>query len=528
MSDAAQPSTGPEGVSSGDSAAPLGPISSNAPAKGPRMKIGSQRTEAARFAPKPPPVNLAPAPKPPVERAPRAEEDAPDEAPRGERRAVEAEEEMTVEQAMAPIAFSPLPSKFPAPRIERGNTAEMDEEIAAALGGQSIDDLFGADAKRAPGKTDILEPQTLCRARIVSIHSEDVFIDLGGRNQGVLSLRQFATPPVVGAILEVNAGRFDADEGLYQSTLPGAAQSVEDWSQINVGMVVEARVTGHNKGGLECEVNRLRGFMPAGQISPYRVENLEQFVGQTFNCVVTEANPERRNLVLSRRGVLERERQEAKEKMVSSLQVGDVREGLVRSLQEFGAFVDIGGVDGLLHISQLSWQRVKHPSEVLEVGQAIKVKVQKIDPASGKISLAFRDLMENPWTGAARKYPVGSRVTGTVTRLMEFGAFVQLEPGVEGLVHISELAHQRVFRAGDIVKEGQSIEAQVSTVDEQNQRIGLSIKALQARPSQAGKGPKQDEDAPVEPLIKSKGKFTGTLKGGVGRSSGGEQFGLNW
>lgn len=488
------------------------------------MKIGSQRTEAARFAPKPPPVNLAPAAKPAAR--PRVVEEAPEAAtPRPAE-----PEEMTVEYAMSPVAFTPtLPTKtFPPPRIERGNSAEVELEIAEALGGKSLEELLGADAKRSPGTTDVLEPETPCRARIVSIHGEDVFIDLGGRNQGVLSLRQFNTPPQVGALVEVQAGRFDPEEGLYQSTLPGAAQTVEDWSQINVGMIVEARVTGHNKGGLECEVNHLRGFIPASQISPYRVENLEQFVGESFNCVVSEANPERRNLVLSRRGVIERERQEAKEKLLGSLQVGDVREGHVRSLQEFGAFVDLGGVDGLLHISQLSWQRVKHPSEVLEVGQAIKVKVQKIDPATGKISLAFRDLMENPWTGAARKYPVGSRVTGTVTRLMEFGAFVQLEPGVEGLVHISELAHQRVWRASDIVQEGQSVEAQVTSVDEQAQRIGLSIKALQARPSQSAKNPKDDEDAPVEPAIKSKGKFTGTLKGGLGKSSGGEQFGLNW
>lgn len=524
MSDAAQPSPGPEGVSSGDSAATLGPISSGPPSRGPRMKIGSQRTEAARFAPKPPPVNLAPAPKPAT---PGRTEDAEQPAPKPREKD---DEEMSVEYAMSPVPFTPtLPSKtFPAPKIERGNTAEMELEIAEALGGQSLEDLLGADAKRSPGTTDILEPETPCRARIISIHGEDVFIDLGGRNQGVLSLRQFNTPPQVGTILEVAAGRFDADEGLYQSTLPGAAQAVEDWSQISVGMVVEARVTGHNKGGLECEVNKLRGFIPAGQVSPYRVENLEQFVGEHFNCVVTEANPERRNLVLSRRGVLERERQEAKEKLLGSLQVGDVREGLVRSLQEFGAFVDIGGVDGLLHISQLSWQRVKHPSEVLEVGQAIKVKVQKIDPATGRISLAFRDLMENPWNGAARKYPVGSRVNGTVTRLMEFGAFVQLEPGVEGLVHISELAHQRVWRASDIVQEGQAVEAQVTSVDEQAQRIGLSIKALSARPSKAGANAKTDEEAPVEPAIKSKGKFTGTLKGGLGKSSGGDQFGLNW
>ena len=154
-----------------------------------------------------------------------------------------------------------------------------------------------------------------------------------------------------------------------------------DWSEVSEGMIVEARVTGHNKGGLECEVNRLRGFIPASQISLYRVEDLAQFVGQKFACVITEANPDKGNLVLSRRAVLEREKAEAKTKLLAELEVGQVREGIVRSLQEFGAFVDLGGVDGLIHISQLSWDRIRHASEVLELGQKVKVKIQKIDPA---------------------------------------------------------------------------------------------------------------------------------------------------
>ncbi len=526
MSDAAQPSAGPDPAGSNDVSDAENSAQSSAP-KPARMKIGSQRFEAERFAPKPPPVSLAP-----VAKSAEAKSGAPPKqgrmAPAGRDEDEESADEKPTGAAMGDVAApAARMRKLPPPRLERGNSAELELEIAAALGGQSLDDLLGADAKKTAGASDVLEPETKCRGRVVSIHGEDVFVDLGGRNQGVISIRQFTTPVEVGTLVEVQAGRFDANEGLYLSTLLGGAQTVEDWSQITDGMTVEAKITGHNKGGLECEVGGLRGFIPASQIAAYRVENMEQFVGERMNCVVTEANPERRNLVLSRRGVLERERQEAKEQLLGTLQVGEIKEGRVTKLMDFGAFIDIGGVDGLLHVSQMSWQRVKHPSDVLEVGQAIKVKVQKIDPASGKISLAFRDLMENPWTGAARKYPVGSRVTGTVTRLMEFGAFVQLEPGVEGLVHISELAHQRVWRASDVVQEGASIDAQVTSVDEQAQRIGLSIKALQSRASQGSKKP-EDADAPVEPAIKSKGKFTGTLKGGVGKASGGEQFGLNW
>jgi small subunit ribosomal protein S1 len=257
----------------------------------------------------------------------------------------------------------------------------------------------------------------------------------------------------------------------------------------------------------------------------YRVDDLAQFVGEKMTCVVTEANPEKRNLVLSRRDAIERDRAEAKTRLMSELAEGQVREGVVRSLRDYGAFVDLGGVDGLLHVSQLAWQRVKHPSEVLQLGQTINVKIKKIDAETGKISLALRDLTENPWTTAAQRYPVTSAVTGTVTKIMDFGAFVELEPGIEGLVHISELAHGRVWRAGDVVKEGQQVEAKVLSVDVEQQRIGLSMKALMARAEPAKKPePEVEEPAPVSPSPKRQAP----LKGGTGRASGGDQFGLKW
>ncbi len=259
-------------------------------------------------------------------------------------------------------------------------------------------------------------------ARIISIHNDDVFVELGGRNQGVLSLRTFSEPPTVGDSIETMVTRFDAEEGLYHLRLPHASIVAANWGDITEGVMIEARVTGHNKGGLECEVNNIRAFIPASQIDVYRVEDLAQFVGQKIACVVTEARPERGNLVLSRRAVLEREKAAAKEQLLTELAEGQVREGTVRSLQPFGAFVDLGGVDGLLHVSQLSWQRVKHPGDVLQLGQKVKVLIRKIDPETHKISLALRDLTENPWASVANKYPPTSTVRGTVSKIMEFGA----------------------------------------------------------------------------------------------------------
>jgi small subunit ribosomal protein S1 len=424
----------------------------------------------------------------------------------------------------------PPAEKVPPPNIRGPLPPDLEAELAEALAGTSLDDLMQGEGANAGAE---LAPESRLTGRVLSIHRDSVFVDLGGRRQGVLSLIAFGTdaesapPPEPGELLQVTVARFNAVDGLYELVLPGAAIAVDDWSQVSEGMVVEARVTGSNTGGLECEVNHLKGFIPASQASLFRIADLSQMVDQKFACVVTEVNPERRRLVLSRRAVLEREKAESREKLLADLEVGQTREGTVRSLREFGAFVDLGGVDGLIHISQLSWDRLKHANEALEEGQKVKVKIQKIDPATGKISLAFRDLSENPWSGAAQKYPTRSRVQGVVSRITDFGAFVKLESGIEGLIHISELSHKRVWRVSDVVQEGQQVEVLVQSVDVNAQRIGLSLKALESRPEPVKKSedelPEQEAAAPDAPPKKSK-----PLKGGIGASSGGEKFGLKW
>jgi small subunit ribosomal protein S1 len=373
-----------------------------------------------------------------------------------------------------------------------------------------------------------LEQDARVKARVVRIHRDNIFVELPGMNQGAIPVKHFADQwPEPGTVLDVIVGRFNADEGLYELSPSGGAIDVGDWSDVSEGIAVDAKVTGHNKGGLEVEVNRIRGFVPISQIALYRVEDLEQFVGQRMTCIVTEANRDRKNLVLSRRAMLEREQAESRQKLLAELEEGQEREGVVRNIRDFGAFIDLGGVDGMLHVSQLSWDRIKHPSEVLTLGQKIKVKIQKIDQATGKIGLSYRDTFENPWTSAASRYPVTARVKGTVTRLMDFGAFVRLEAGIEGLVHISELSHKRVFRVSDVVQEGQEIEAKVLAVDPDAQRMSLSIKALEGKMDTEKAA---EESAPEEesPPPKPQPKRTVPLKGGLGKSSGGEQVGLNW
>ena len=429
--------------------------------------------------------------------------------------------------ASAPIAAAApkVVDAVAAPSRRDRLTPEMEDELTKALGGMSLDELMCVGDVLSQETT--LELESRQRGRVVAVRRDDVFIELGGREQGCIPVRMFPEPPRPGDMIEVIVQKYHADEGLYDLTLPGTAADVGNWDDVQEGMLVEAQVTGHNTGGLECEVNHIRGFIPMSQVALYRVEDVSQFVGQRFACIITEANPMRRNLVLSRRAVLEREKEEVRQKFFDALQPGQIHQGVVRKLMDFGAFVDIGGADGLLHVSQLSWGRVNHPSEVLTQGQTIQVKIEKVDRATGRIGLAYRDMLENPWSTAAAKYPTNSIVQGKVSKLMEFGAFVELEPGVEGLIHISELSHKRVWRASDVVHEGDQIDVLILSVNTEAQRISLSIKAL-SKPEPT----KREKEAaePSEPAQSShkRQRSNQPLRGGLGKSSGGENVGLNW
>jgi small subunit ribosomal protein S1 len=437
-------------------------------------------------------------------------------------------EEEELEEAESGLAGGKIPprrgdTKVALPNIRAALSPDLEDEFLQALGDAPMDSLLGSAEEVS--KQSLLEPESKQTGRVLAVHREDVFVELGGREQGVVPLLQFTDPPQPGQTIEVRVHRFNAEEGLYELALPHVAASIGDWSDLSEGMLVEAKVTGHNAGGLEAEVNHIRGFIPISQIAIYRVEQLDEFVGQSLPCLVVEANPDRRNLVLSHRAVLEREKEEACKLFWETLEVGQIREGVVRKLMDFGAFIDLGGADGLLHISQLAWGRVKHPSEVVQEGQTIRVRVDKIDPETRRIGLSYRDLMQSPWTDAERKYPVQSTVHGKVTKLMDFGAFVEIEPGVEGLVHISELAHKRVWRVSEVVKEGDEVDAVVLSIDTEAKRISLSMKS--ALPPEEPVAAEPDKDAAAEPPPPPKKKPTGPLRGGLGRSTG-EQFGLKW
>jgi small subunit ribosomal protein S1 len=229
---------------------------------------------------------------------------------------------------------------------------------------------------------------------------------------------------------------------------------------------------------LSVEVNGIRGFMPFREIDLFRVEQAEQFVNQRLICEVIELNPEERNLVVSRRALMERERERLNEQFWEQIQVGDVRSGTVRNIKPFGVFVDLGGADGMIPASELTWGRVENPEEIVKLNQQVQVKVTRLDLAKRKIGLSLKALAASPWDTIQQRLHVGARVHGKVTRTAEFGAFVEIEPGVEGLIHISELGVNRVRRVRDVLQEGKEVEVQIVSIDLEQKRIGLSLKAI--------------------------------------------------
>ena len=424
------------------------------------------------------------------------------------------------------VSSEPPMPKLEVPSRRAALPADLQNELEAALAGTNLDSMLIGDAMVQVGHE--LEEGQRIQGRIIKVHGEHVFVSLGGPNEGVISILTFLDlpDPEPGATIEVIVRGYLREEGLYELTVPGGAISVADWDDLKEGEIVEAKVTAANSGGLECTVGQVRGFIPASQVAEYRIEDFSEFIDQKVLCVVTQANASRGNLVLSRRAVLEREKAEKREQRLAELEIGAAVEGTVRKIMDFGAFVDIGGLDGLLHISQLSWEKVKHPSEVLEEGQKIQVRVDKVDPQSGKISLSYRSLQDHPWTDIDSRFPVGTIVRGTVSRIADFGAFVRLATGVEGLVHLSELAHHRVHKVTNHVKEGQEVDVKVLSVEAERQRISLSLKAAQAPPADAVKPDEPEVEEPPRELALP--KHRGPLKGGTGKSSGGEVFGLKW
>ena len=359
---------------------------------------------------------------------------------------------------------------------------DLERELAEALGEMSLESLMDTDsATQAPGTGEGVR-----RGRVIAVEGGDIFVDMGGKSQGMLPADQWGegSPPNIGDTVEVTVEGYDPSEGLLLLSRRGAIQAAA-WHTLSEGQLVEGRVTGHNKGGLELDVNGIKAFMPISQIDYERIESddLRQFTNRRLACEVVEVRRSERTIVVSRRNALQREREQARVDLLDTLSEGQLVSGTVKTIMPYGVFVDIGGVDGLVHVSDLSYSRVENPADVVTEGQQLEVQVLNIDRENGRIALGLKQVMPDPWKEADAKYAPGSLVTGRVTRLADFGAFVELEPGVEGLVPIGEITYERrIGHPREELSEGQVVHVRVLKVDMAAGRISLSAK-------QAGEDP---------------------------------------
>jgi small subunit ribosomal protein S1 len=328
---------------------------------------------------------------------------------------------------------------------------------------------------------------SIVKGTIIEVGSKEVLVDIGYKSEGVISGGEFEDIKLVkvGDQIDVLIEKLEDKDGMVVLSKE-KAEFKQNWERIlticNEGGTIAGKVKAIVKGGLLVNIG-VEAFLPASQIDVLTPKNLAQYVGNTYQFKVVKINQERQNIVLSRRELIEQERTERRQKLLAEMTPGDIRKGTVKNITDFGAFIDLNGIDGLLHITDMSWGRVGHPSEILKVGQDIDVVVLDINKEKERVSLGLKQKLANPWDSIETKYPVGAKVKGRVVNLVPYGAFVELEPGVEGLVHVTELSWtKRVAKPSDMLKPDQEIEAVVLGINREEQKISLGLRQLEANP----------------------------------------------
>jgi len=377
---------------------------------------------------------------------------------------------------------------------------QKDEEknSATAGGANEFETLFEESLRT-------VKPGGVVKGRVVGITSTHVLIDVGYKSEGGIPIQEFSDRH---GNLQVKVGDevdvfFDSPEGENGGIVLSRqrAENIKLWEEIekayNEGLGIEGHIVGKVKGGFRVDVG-VPGFLPGSHVDIRPSRNLDRFIGTTDRFVILKYNRARGNVVVSRRALLEKERDSLKKEILKVLEEGVILEGTVKNITGYGAFVDLGGIDGILHISDMSWGRINHPTEVVHVGEKLKVVVLKFDPEKERISLGIKQLTPDPWHTVAEKYPLGSRVQGKVISLMDYGAFVELESGIEGLIHISEMSWtKKVSHPSKILQVGQTVEVVVLNVDPSHRRISLGLKQVMANPWESAK-----EKYPVGSVVK--------------------------
>ena len=394
------------------------------------------------------------------------------------------------EQSEQPIESMPVQRSASDHVTGDGDSPAMeaiDREVAEAMASMDASDfaeLGGGNSGRDAGRSsDTFEPGTEITGTVAEVTEDEVLLEFGPKTQGIIPRSQFGKKEVleVGRRIDVVVEALDKSSGMLTVNRKGASIRA-NWTNLSVGAVVQGKITGMNKGGLEVDLNGIRAFMPASQADASPMKDISVLLGENVKCEVVELDRRNKNVLVSRRKLLEKEAAEKRAQLKDELEVGQTRKGVVGNITEYGAFVDIGGMDGLLHIRDLSWGSVEKVSDVVEPGQEIEVYVLKIDRERDRISLGLKQCLPDPWKNAEDAYPVESAHKARVVRLAEFGAFAELEPGVDGLIPISEMGWTRINRTSDVVAVGDLVDVVVLRVEPNKRRIALSMKQAQEDP----------------------------------------------
>ena len=332
-------------------------------------------------------------------------------------------------------------------------------------------------------------PHEVIEGTVVLVNRDEAYVDIGYKTEIPIAKKELAYPEPeaatdvvkVGDKINVYVVALGGENGLILSKT--RADRLVAWEKVEKvkeeKQIIEVEILQVVKGGLLTTAFGLRGFIPASQIALHFVKDLNEFVGQKVEVEIMEADPKKQRLVLSRRSVLEAQREQKREEALASIVEGEKRTGVVKRLVDYGAFIDIGGVDGLAHISDLSWDHIKNPADVLSVGQEVEVLVKAFDPETKRISLSIKDTVRDPWFDKAEKYPVGSYVKGKIVKLTDFGAFMEIEPGFDGLIRMRELSPTHITKASEAVSVGDEVTVKVIHVDMDNKKVALSITKVQ-------------------------------------------------
>lgn len=347
--------------------------------------------------------------------------------------------------------------------------------------------LLGNREAKPQEDINALIPGTILRGRIVEITKDHVVVDVGLKSEGLVPIEEFSDPSVVSLDSEIEVFLDRAEDEFGQVVLSREkAERQRQWEYILEhcveGSIVKGKVLRKVKGGLMVDIG-MDAFLPGSQIDNKRIKNLDEYIGHTYEFKILKINADRKNVVVSRRELLEAERISKKSELLEEIHVGQVREGIVKNITDFGVFLDLDGIDGLLHITDMTWKRIKHPSEMVHLGQKVEVVILSVDKEKGRVALGLKQKEANPWEKIEEKYPPGTRVRGKIVNLLPYGAFIELEPGIEGLIHVSEMSWvKNVTDPSEVVKKGDDVEAIVLSIQKDEGKISLGIKQTEHNP----------------------------------------------